>query len=143
MSSGVELVQYDAARRALEKATKIDEAKAIKDKVTALQTYARQRNDIEMEAWLSEIKIRAGIRIGKLSKELEKAYTGGRGKFGFPNVGKPKLQVLKAAGISKNAAYRYEMLAEIMKIMAINKSKLQTLTLFDLLGEGIKYEREG
>ena len=110
-----ELTNYDAARRALERATKIDEAKAIKDKAVALEAYARQRNDVQMEAWCSEIKIRALVRIGELSKGLEKAYAGGRGKIALPIDGKSKLRILKAAGISKNVAYRCEALAEIKR----------------------------
>jgi hypothetical protein len=52
--------------------------------------------------WIAEIKIRATMRIGELSKELEKAPSGpGRGKKSLPTTGKPfKTEALKAAGIS-------------------------------------------
>ena len=63
-----------------------------------------------MEAWVSEIKLRAGIRIGELSRKLETGA--GRPSKIIPSSGKNlKADALKQAGISKNAAYRYEALA--------------------------------
>ena len=114
VSQGMQLVRYDALRKDLEAATRIDEVKEIKDKAAALEAYARQRHDAQMEAWLSEIKVRAGIRIGELSRELETGA--GRPSKIIPSVGKNlKATALKQAGIGKNAAYRYEALAEIME----------------------------
>jgi hypothetical protein len=53
-----------------------------------------------MYRWVTEIKLRADVRIGEISRGLEKAPSGpGRGKS-HPADGKPfKFQVLKAAGI--------------------------------------------
>ena len=52
------------------------------------------------------------MRMGELSMELEKGHKVGQGnKVQLPVDGKLKSQALKAAGISKNAAYRYEALA--------------------------------
>ena len=67
------LIRYDVARQALQAASTIDDAKQIKDKVEALRAYARQRNDVQMEAWLSELKLRADRRIGEISSKLDKA----------------------------------------------------------------------
>jgi hypothetical protein len=49
------------------------EAAEIKDKAAALQAYARQREDRDLEVWMSEIKLRASVRIGELVRELETA----------------------------------------------------------------------
>ena len=68
----MKLVRYEAARSALAEARRVDEAKEIRDQALALQAYARQRNDVEMERWLAEIKLRATVRIGELSAALEK-----------------------------------------------------------------------
>ena len=68
----MQLIRYDAARKALSEAKDLDDVKDISDKVEALKIYARQKNDVEMECWLSEIKLRADKRIGEISRELEK-----------------------------------------------------------------------
>lgn len=65
------LVRYDAARHALQVAHSVDEAKEIRDQASALQAYARQRNDVDMERWVAEIKLRATVRIGEISGSLE------------------------------------------------------------------------
>jgi len=105
------LIRYDAARHALQVAHSVDEAKDIRDQSAALQAYARQRNDVDMERWVAEIKLRACVRIGEISSELEKAPRGGKGGTRkLPNGGKNA--ILKTAGISTSAAQRYEKLAE-------------------------------
>ena len=38
----------------------------------ALEAYAKQVNDIDMECWVTEIKLRARRRLGEISRELEK-----------------------------------------------------------------------
>lgn len=110
--SSTALVSYESARHHLAECTRIDDAKDISDKATALSAYARQKNDVELEAWVSQIKVRAAMRIGELSRELEKAAPlNGKGA-GVPSGGKTKTAVLKAAGISTSAANRFEHLAE-------------------------------
>jgi hypothetical protein len=114
------LTNYNNARRALELARTVDDAAKIKDAAAALEAYAHQRKDVQMEAWLSEIKARAYMRIGELSAELPLAPPAagpGRGKRGqakqLPSGGKPfKKQALKAAGISTSVAHRAENLAK-------------------------------
>ena len=60
---------------------------------------------------MSGIGLRAIARIGKLSKELEKAeYTKGHGTV-VPTGGKYKADQLAAAGLSTTTANRYEQLA--------------------------------
>jgi hypothetical protein len=81
----------------------------------AMALYARQRDDKEMERWVKEIHLRACIRIGELSRELETARTGTvaggpRGGFALPDGRKSKAEALAGAGISTSTAGRYEEL---------------------------------
>jgi hypothetical protein len=48
-----------------------------------------------------EVKLRACIKIGELSRDLEKAESHG-GKIRLPTDGKSKTEQLKEAGISKS-----------------------------------------
>lgn len=107
------LVRYESARRALAEVKDIDEIRDIRDKAEAMRMYARQRDDVDMEAWVAAIKIRACRRIGELSKELEPSPRS-KGGSRHPDSGMPtKTETLKSVGISTSAANRYEKLAEI------------------------------
>ncbi len=106
------LVRYEHARTALAECARIDEASEIRDKAAALAAYARQRDDRDLEVWVREIHLRACVRIGELSRELERAEPGGLGGGSkFPPVGISKAQALADAGISTSTAHRYEELA--------------------------------
>ncbi len=68
-----QLVQYETMRAAVERCASIDEAAEIKDEAAALLAYARQRDDVELMSWISEIHLRAEQRSGELSARLAKA----------------------------------------------------------------------
>jgi hypothetical protein len=77
-----------------------------------------------------EIKSRASRRCGELSKELEKTKPDGTGYNGIriPTNGKPKIEILKKAGLTKSTAYRYEDLASV-PIKKYNHSMTQDRAL--------------
>lgn len=136
----MKLIKYEAARSALQAAMSVDEVKDIRDKVDALRAYARQRNDTEMEVWLSEIKLRADRRIGEISNDLEKAKPGGAGGGSeLPTGGKiAKNEALKQAGISTSTAHRCEQLAslseaEIEQVVAEAKHKKKPIRTSEVL----------
>jgi hypothetical protein len=69
-----------------------------------------RRDDKESRRKFAEIKLRACVKIGEISLELEKAqYNKGHGTV-VPSDGKYKEQQLKESGISTSTANRYEEL---------------------------------
>ena len=111
------LIQYEAMRVAVEKCARIDEARDLHDKAAALQAYARQRDDKDLEVWVAEIKLRASVRIGEIVRELDVAKPGGaneRGERGGSTVtqgGQSKSDAIAEAGLSRKTAYEYQELA--------------------------------
>lgn len=108
------LVRYEQARTALAECARIDEASEIRDKAAALAAYARQRDDRDLEVWVREIHLRACVRIGELSRDLDQAQTvrnADGATVRLPAGGKSKAAALADAGISTSTAQRYEELA--------------------------------
>lgn len=107
-----QLVRYEQARTALAECHRIDDAKDIADKALALQAYARQARDPDMERWVAEIRLRARRRVGELSAALEKVPViqnlqgSNSGTLG-------KEAALEAAGLSRTEAHRCEQLAKV------------------------------
>ena len=80
----------------------------------ALAAYARQRDDNELDAWMSEIRLRASIRIGELVRELEPAKTIRTKKAAnvrLPAGRTSKTAAIADAGLSRSTANDYEKLA--------------------------------
>jgi hypothetical protein len=72
--------------------------------------YARQRDDSALAAWTSEIKLRACIRIGELTRELEKAHPVSYCS-GLITGDKTKSETLAEAGLTTATANRCEELS--------------------------------
>jgi hypothetical protein len=106
------LNNYDAARAALTAAVAVDEVKEIHDKATAMQAYARQANDKQMEADAYAIRQRALRRLGELMQAQKEtvglnkgAAEPGANKRGLENNPRSDARpTLAEAGIDKNLA---------------------------------------
>ena len=104
------LIRYEHMRVVVEQCARIDEASDLRDKAAALQAYARQRDDRDLDVWMSEIKLRASVRIGELVRELD-SQQGARTELPDSTVGKSKTEAIEAAGLTERTAQRYQELA--------------------------------
>jgi N6-adenosine-specific RNA methylase IME4 len=140
-----ELVIYDAARRALAEAHRVDEVLGIKNKATAMQAYARQAHDRELELWAAEIRLRAQRRGGELLAEMkkngERANIGGDGRNQHTRGSQSGCTTLADLGITRGESSKWQKLAAIPEAdfeasiaNALNGNVLVTAS--DMLGAG-------
>lgn len=115
----MQLVKYEAARRALAEAHRVDEVKDVRDKAAAMELYARQSKDTQMMQMAAEIKIRAERRLGEMIREQKETVglnTGGWGSresCGSSREPQDKKPTLAEVGIDKKLSSRAQKLAAI------------------------------
>jgi N6-adenosine-specific RNA methylase IME4 len=112
----VKLERYDAARKALAEATRVDDVKEIHNQALAMQVYAKQAKDGVLISRATEIRKRAERRIGELMEEERKAGTLKRGgtRKGSKVASGPLIALAKR-GIDKHLADRSRKLAAMPK----------------------------
>jgi phage N-6-adenine-methyltransferase len=115
------LVKYDAARRALAEAHRVDEAKRIRDEAAQWKAYALQAKDRQLVGYATSIRLRAERRIGQLMQAQ-------RGTVGLSKGGGTGANQYRAAGLRKNPAAKPTLAdAGIDKNLAHRARKLSKL----------------
>src|SRR4249920_3097131 len=87
MTMSQTVARYDEMRNAIVACHAVDEVKDIRDKMLALEIYARQACDMQLERQVHEIRIRAERRAGALLRETPKAVP--RGSNQHQDVSRP------------------------------------------------------
>ena len=116
----VALIKYDAARKAIAAAHRVDEVKAIRDRAEAVRHYAKQAKDLEMQNMACEIRLHAERRAGQLLLDMEK-NPGRRGE------GRPRKDGTKVTRSSGTTAYPPKL--EDIGVSKDQSSKWQRLAL--------------
>jgi hypothetical protein len=118
------LIRYDAARRALAAAHRVDEVKAIRDKAEAVRVYAKQAGDFALQNQAAEIRIRAERRAGELLFDMQ--TTGQRQAKGR---GRPKKvsspTTLPKLGITRDQSSKWQRLARMIDDATFDKAVAQ------------------
>lgn len=104
------MMRYDAACRAVAECKAVDEVKDWRDKAAALQAYARQAKNKQLEVDAAEIRIRAERRLGQMLEQS--AETGERARPGEYRKESPA-PTLSDLGISKDLSSRAQQIASI------------------------------
>jgi len=110
-----ELTKYDAALHALAEAKTVDEVKDIRDTAIAIQVYAKQAKNRQMEIDAAEIRIRAERGLGELLAETPK----NKGAQGSVVTGAKKEPVMDETptladmGVDKKLSARSQKLAAV------------------------------
>lgn len=104
------LIRYDAARKALAEAVRVDEVKDLRNEAMAINAYARQAKDRALIQDATELRLRAERRLGEMMAAQPKAKggdIGGKARIdGFrENPANPPITFAEA-GIDKNLANR-------------------------------------
>jgi site-specific DNA-methyltransferase (adenine-specific) len=113
------LAKFDAARRAIAEAHRVDEVKAIRDKAEALRLYFKQQGEsLVMQNQAAEIKLRAERKAGTLLAEMDKAVGGGNGSNQYVKSNRShdvtgSTSTLADIGITKIQSYRFQRVARI------------------------------
>jgi hypothetical protein len=127
------LIKYDAARKAIASAYRVDEAKKIRDKAEAVRTYAKLAGDLDMQNMAAEIRIRAERRAGQLLLDMEKnPGTRGTGrprkdgtKFERSSMTTAHPPKLEDYGITKDQSSKWQRLALLVDETTFEKALVQ------------------
>jgi len=110
-----ELTKYNAACTALAEARTVDEVKDMRDKAFAMQAYAKQAKNRQLETDAAEIRIRAERRLGEMLVEApkNKGATGSKVTGSKREPLKDKTPTLSDMGITKKLSARSQKIAAI------------------------------
>lgn len=109
-----DLAIYERAKQAIAEYKTVDEVKDFRDKALAVEAYAKQANDMELEWDAARARVRAERKCGELLAQLEKARGGDRKSTSAPvEIDSEYKQACDRASISKDQASNYQKLAAV------------------------------
>lgn len=130
------LVNYNAARKHLAAASRVDEVKKIHDQAMALQVYGRQARAGDLIGHATEIRRRAERRGGELNEEPSKAglLSKGGAEKGIARRGKnaglsaTRIPALADLGIDKHLADRMRKAAAMPGLLSRRSRMIRRLS---------------
>ena len=110
----MELMRYDAAKKAIAEYKTVDEVKDFRDKALAIEAYAKQANDMALEWDAARARVRAERKCGELLSEMKREQ-GARNDITSPDSAEKSeyAGALESSGISTQQSSNYQKLAAI------------------------------
>jgi len=110
----MEITIYSRAKQAIAEYKTVDEVKDFRDKALAVEAYAKQANDMELEWDAARARVRAERKCGELLSQLEKARGGDRKSTSASvEIDSEYKQACDRAGINKDQSSNYQKLANV------------------------------
>jgi hypothetical protein len=110
-------VRYAQMCQAIMECLRVDEVTKIRNKVLALEVYARQAKNTDAERQACEIRLRAERRAGVLLRDLAEADMRASGpREGVPGPGRgkaPSSTTLSELGVTRDQSSKWQRLAQI------------------------------
>ena len=108
----MQLTHYENAKTALAEYTKVDDIKDFRDKAVAVQAYAKQANDYDLERDASIARVRAERRAGELLRDMDKAK-GGNPQLLATDEGLDNPKTLSEMGLTYDQSSKWQKLADV------------------------------
>lgn len=138
------MIRYDAARKALAEAHRIDEVKSIRDKAVAVEAYAKQAKDRTLIEQATDIRGRAERRAGEILKVMaeqkERAGAGGDRKSKSQPAILVKLQDLSVTPTQSSRWQRLAALSERDFEKRLDIAKRKAVSAVDGTGKKTRIE---
>jgi hypothetical protein len=127
------LIRYDAARKAIASACRVDEVKKIRNRAEAIRTYAKLAGDLQLQNQACEIRLRAERRAGQLLLDMEKnPGTRGTGRprkdgtrFERSNTSTAQKPTLEEIGVTKDQSSKWQRLALLVDESTFERAVVQ------------------
>jgi len=108
-----QIMAFDKARQQIQLARDVDEVKMIRDRAESLKQYAKQQKEsLQMQNQIAEIKLRAERRIGQMLGDLERGKPGRKLETSVVSNSEYK-QTLNDNSISSSSAKRWQRIATL------------------------------
>lgn len=107
------LVRYEAAKQAIAEYKTVDEVKDFRNKALAIEAYARQANDLDLERDAAIARVRAERKCGELLSETEKAKGGEQYHQSPSTTSVQPAKTLAEMGVTKDQSSKWQQLARV------------------------------
>jgi len=112
----MELARYENAKTAIEAYKTVDEVKEFRDKAVAVQAYAKQANDYQLERDAAIARVRAERKCGELLRDMDKAKGAtepGTNRGTTRSDDTTASKTLSEMGVTKDQSSKWQKLAEV------------------------------